>query len=558
VHSRSVAADLRPRRRSGRKVRKPAGTLNSSVKAPERDDEQFELGEEFAAVLAETTQSLVCVLDEQGRVLLFNDACERATGFARDEVLGRPLVEFAIPPEEREAFGEVLAFIWRSGHASPQVGHWLTKDGRRLLIAWSNKPVLPTDDAPGYLVTTGINLTDRARAREEPVLGDDPEARLAEVGQLAQEQRSLRRVATLVASEASPERVFQAVSEESARVLSVDASFVWRYEGDDTATIVGRYNRDGIDTFPLGTRIHADGERTAIGRVRETGAPARVEDWGVVGGSFAELMLQSGYRSTVAAPIVVAGTLWGAVAIGSAEQHPPGSEVRLGAFCELVSLAVASAQAREDLQASRARIVRAGDEQRRRLERNLHDGAQQRLVAAALLLRVAQNRLDAGGTQPAREMLNDAMRELESGLEELRELARGLHPGTLTEHGLRGALAFLEDRLPLPIEVTVPEARLSQHLEATAYFIVSEALTNVVKHAAASRATVVVAVDDGALRLEIADDGRGGADTTKGTGLLGLRDRAESEGGTLVVVSPPGRGTVVTARLPLEEPPGSA
>jgi PAS domain S-box-containing protein len=512
----------------------------------------FRLGDEFAAVLAETTQSLVCVLDEDGRVLLFNDACERATGFTRDEVLGRPLTEFAIPQEEREAFGEVLAFIWRTGHSSPQVGHWLTKDGERRLIAWSNKPVLPTGGAPGYLVTTGIDLTDRARGLEEPVLGDDAEARLAEVGQLAQEQRSLRRVATLVASQASPERVFQSVSEESARVLSVNAAFVWRYEGDDTATIVGRYNRDGIETFPLGTRIYADGETTAIGRVRESGAPARVEDWGVVGGSFAELMLQSGYRSTVAAPIVVAGTLWGAVAIGSAERHPPDSEVRLGAFCELVSLAVASAQAREDLQASRARIVRAGDEQRRRLERNLHDGAQQRLVAAALLLRVAQNRLDGGGNaEGAREMLNDAMRELEAGLEELRELARGLHPGALTEHGLLGALTFLEQRLPLPVELDVPDERLDPHLEATAYFIVSETLTNVVKHADARSARVVVRRDADALRLEISDDGRGGADTSKGTGLLGLRDRAEAEGGTLVVVSPPGRGTVVTASVPL-------
>jgi PAS domain S-box-containing protein len=511
----------------------------------------FRIGDEFAAVLAETTQSLVCVLDEEGSVLLFNDACERATGFTRDEVLGRPLTDFVIPPEERDAFAEVLAFIWRTGHSSPQVGHWQTKAGGRRLIAWSNKAVLPSDGAPGYLVTTGIDLTDHAREHVPAVLGDDTEARLAEVGQLAREQRALRRVATLVASQASPERVFHAVSEESAGVLEVNACFVWRYEGDDTATIVGRFNRDGIETFPLGMRMHVDGETTAIGRVRETGAPARVEDWGAVGGSFAELMLRTGYRSTVAAPIVVAGTLWGAVAIGSADPLPPGSEIRLGAFCELVSLAVASAQAREDLQASRARIVRAGDEQRRRLERNLHDGAQQRLVAAALLVRVAQNRLDAGGGEGAREMLNDAMRELEGGLEELRELARGLHPGALTEHGLVGALRFLAQRLPLPVELDVPHERLDKHLEATAYFIVSEALTNAVKHADARRARVVLRGDGEVLRLEISDDGRGGADTAKGTGLLGLRDRAEAEGGTLVVVSPPGRGTVVTASLPL-------
>jgi PAS domain S-box-containing protein len=511
----------------------------------------FRLGDEFARVLAETTQSLVCVLDEDGCIVLFNDACERATGFSRDEVLGRKLADTLIPTEESEAFKEVLGFIWKTGHSSPQVGNWLSKDGERLLIAWSNRPVPATSTSPAYLVTSGIDLTGRGQSPDEPGLPDDPESKLVEVGRLAQEQRALRRVATLVASEATPERVFTAVSTEAARVLEVTASFVWRYEGDDTATIVGRYNRDGIEAFPLGARLFADGETTAIGRVRESGAPVRVDDWGAVGGSFAELMLRTGYRTTVAAPIVVAGTLWGAVSIGSADPLPPDAEARLGAFCDLVSLAVASAQAREDLQSSRARIVRAGDEQRRRLERNLHDGAQQRLVAATLLLRVAQGRLETD-TDAARKLMADAAAELDAGLGELRELARGLHPVALTEHGLHGALASLEERLSLPVAIQVPKERLDQPLEAAAYFIVSEALTNVVKHAQATRAAATVVLTDDALRIEISDDGRGGADTANGTGLLGLRDRAEAAGGTLVVVSPPGRGTVVTATLPLD------
>ena len=200
------------------------------------------------------------------------------------------------------------------------------------------------------------------------------------------------------------------------------------------------------------------------------------------------MLVRSGYRSTVSAPIIVAGTLWGAVSIGSAEPLPPTAEVRLAAFCDLVSLAVASAQAREDLQTSRARIVRAGDEQRRRLERNLHDGAQQRLVAATLLLRLAQTRLEADPSAAA-ALLQEAGGELDAGLEELRELARGLHPGALMEHGLRGALMLFEERLPLPVEIEVPSERLDRHVEATAYFIVSEGLTNVVKHAGASRAS---------------------------------------------------------------------
>jgi PAS domain S-box-containing protein len=510
----------------------------------------FELGDAFAETLMQTTQALVCVLDEHGRIMLFNDACERATGFARSEVLGRPLFESVIPREEADAFREVLAFIWKTGHSSPQVGHWQTKDGGRRLIAWSNKPVPGADGVPAYLVTSGIDLTDHAAAAEirEPAMEGDTEAKLVEIGRLAQEQRALRRVATLVASEASPERVFTAVSEECARVLEVTASAVWRYEGDDTATVVGRHNRDGIDPFPLGTRLYAD-ESTTVGRARDTGVPARVDDWGAATGDFAEMMLRSGYRSTVAAPIVVVGTPWGAVWIGSESRLSDDSEVRLGAFCELVSLAVASAQAREDLQSSRARIVRAGDEQRRKLERNLHDGAQQRFVSAALTLRVAQTRSNSD-PEAASQLLGVAADELNAGLEELRELARGLHPGALTDHGLRGALVALAARIPVRVELDIAEERLGAPVEATAYFIVSEALTNVVKHAGATSASVTIGRAGAHVKVEVRDDGGGGVDTSAGSGLIGLRDRAEAAGGTLVVVSPAGRGTIVTASLP--------
>jgi PAS domain S-box-containing protein len=513
------------------------------------DQRDFVLGDEFAKVLTEATQSLVCVLDRDGRILFFNDACERATGFSRDEVLGRDAREFVIPDEESEAFGEVLAFIWKTGHSSPQVGHWQTKEGGRRLIAWSNKLMPGEDGAPLHLVTAGIDLTDRARQSEEDALEGDPRAKLAEVGQLAQEQRALRRVATLVASEASPERVFMAVSEESARVLAVNASAVFRYEGDDTATIVGRHDRDNIGAFQLGERLAVD-ENTTIGRVLYTGAPARIDDYSGLVGDLPKLMLRIGYRSTVSAPIIVAGILWGAVAIASAEPLPPESEARLAAFCELVSLAVASAQARDDLRSSRARIVKAGDEQRRKLERNLHDGAQQRLVSLALQIRVAKAQLKAD-PEAAAGSLETAAKELDLALEELRELARGLHPGALTEHGLVNALEGLSSRLPITVEIDAPEERLPPGVEATVYYIVSEALTNVAKHAQATRAVVVIVREAGVVRFEITDDGRGGADPAAGTGILGLRDRAESAGGTLFVVSPPGKGTVVTATLPL-------
>ena len=374
----------------------------------------FEVGESFARILTETTQSLVCVLDRDGRILLFNEACERATGYRRDEVIGRDARDVVIPPEEREAFGEFLTFVWRTGAPSPQVGHWRTKHGRLRLIAWSNHPMPAPDGSPAALVTTGIDLTDRESPSRgvQDALAADPGEKLAEIGRLATEQRALRRVATLVASEVSPERVFTAVSEGCARVLEVNASTVVRYEGDGTATVLGRHNRDSIDVFRIGERIRAD-EDSALARVRRTAAPARIDDWGGLEGEIKDAMFRTGYRSTAAAPIVVAGALWGAVAIASEDPLAPDSENRLGAFCELASLAVASAQARADLNASRARVVRAGDEQRRRLERNLHDGAQQRLVSVALMLRLARARLGAGD-EAAAQLLDDASRELDT------------------------------------------------------------------------------------------------------------------------------------------------
>jgi PAS domain S-box-containing protein len=520
---------------------------------PETRQHEFGLDDDFAKVLTETTPSLVCVLDRAGRIVFFNDACERATGFVREEVLGLDAREFVIPREEADAFGEVLDHVWRTSLASPQVGHWATKDGGRHLIAWSNKPMLGDDGKPMYLVASGIDLT--ASVSDDRALDGDLWAKLAEVGRLAQEQRSLRRVATLVASQASPEQVFTSVSEEAARVLEVSASAVFRYEGDDTATIVGRVGRDDVDAFRLGRRIAAD-ENLTIGRVLRTGAPARIDDYSDVSGDIARQMIESGYHCAVSAPIVVGGMLWGAVAVAAGEPLPPDSEARLSAFCELVSLAVASAQAREDLAASRRRIVTSGDEQRRKLERNLHDGAQQHLVAALLELRVVRNQLGPA-LGPGAHALESIAAELDLALEELRELARGLHPAVLTEHGLPAALETLGSRLPVAVAVEAPGSRLPAEIEATVYYIVSETLTNVAKHAEASEATVRVHEHDGFVRLQVTDDGCGGADTSGGSGLLGLRDRAEAAGGTLYVVSPPGRGTVVTASLPVPREEGS-
>src|SRR6476646_11213276 len=262
---------------------------------------EFTLGDEFAKVLTETTMSLVCVLDKDARILFFNDACERVTGFSRGEVVGSDARDFVIPPEESEAFGEVLEYIWRTGLSSPQVGHWLSKDGQRKLIAWSNRLLPRQDGGPPLLVTAGIDLSGSTPSGTDEAFEGDPEAKLAEVGRLAQEQRALRRVATLVASEVSPERVFTAVSEECARVLHVNASIVVRFESDERATIVGRHNRDSIDVFRIGDTLASD-RGSPLGQVRRTGMSARIDDWGTLAGDVAGEMFRLGYRSAAAAP----------------------------------------------------------------------------------------------------------------------------------------------------------------------------------------------------------------------------------------------------------------
>jgi PAS domain S-box-containing protein len=507
----------------------------------------------FAAALAETTQALVCVLDCEARILVFNEACERATGFKRDEVVGRDARDFVVPPEERDAFDSWIAEIWRTKMPSPQVGHWVTRDGGRILVAWSNGPVLDDEGRLLYLVTTGLDITEHERtAAEKRALEGDLEAKLVQLSHMAQEQRGLRRVATLVASEAAPEAVFSAVSKESARVLDATACAVFRFDPDGRGTIVGRYTREPVGAFPLGSTVPLD-EHSAIGRVYLRGEPVRIDGYEGMPGSVAASMRSVGYRYAVAAPIVVGGTCWGGVAVtsSSAEELPPHSEARLADFCELVSLAVASAQAREDLRASRARIVQAADDERRRLERNLHDGAQQRLVSLSIALRLAKRKL-ADDPEGAAQLLEGAMSEVDGAVADLRELAQGLHPAVLTELGLRPALDGLAERTPFPVEVTgVPDGRLPAPVEAAVYYVVAEALTNATKHAAADRGEVMLTSEDGYLAVEVRDDGRGGADPA-GSGIVGLRDRVDALGGTLTCVSPPGSGTVVRAVLPLD------
>ena len=368
---------------------------------------------------------------------------------------------------------------------------------------------------------------------------------------LAGEQAALRRVATLVASDASPSRVFERVTEEVGRLLGLSGANVMQYDGH-TATIVGAWSEEGTPRFPVGARLNLDGD-TVVARVVRTGQAARV-DYSQVSGELAERLRTAGFRSAVAAPVNVGGRVWGVLAAATDSDEPlaEGLERRLTDFADLVAQALANADAYAKLAASRARLVEVGDAERRRLERNLHDGAQQRLVSVALQLNMVASRVESD-PDAARTLLATAQTDLAHGLDELRELARGIHPVVLTERGLGAAVDALVARAPLPVDVAaLPEERLSAPVEAAAYYVVAESITNVAKYAHASTATVSIARANGSATVVVSDDGVGGADPAAGSGLRGLAARVEALNGRLDVDSPRGGGTRITAEIPLD------
>jgi signal transduction histidine kinase len=376
-------------------------------------------------------------------------------------------------------------------------------------------------------------------------------SRIGERRDLLQEHAALRRVATLVARGPAPAEVFAAVTRETGELLGAQRTSLLRVESPERAAIVAGWSRGAAPAVPVGHTAVIDG-RGILGQMLHAAAPVRIDDFDEVGGAVAALMRRLGIRSAAAGPIVLGGRVWGALTASwpAGASMPLGAEGRVAAFAELVSLAIENAEARQELAASRARLVAAADEARRRIERDLHDGAQQRLVAAALELSVLDRRLERD-PHGARTVLARAREHLEGGLGELRDLARGIHPALLTDQGLTAALEALVNRSPVPVDVriTLPD-RLDAAIEATVYFLVSEALTNVAKYAQADAASVDVAPTDGDLVVTIADDGVGGADPGQGSGLRGLVDRVQAIGGRLQVTSSPGQGTRLRAHLP--------
>jgi signal transduction histidine kinase len=366
----------------------------------------------------------------------------------------------------------------------------------------------------------------------------------AELRTLVEEQRALRGLATLIARGVSRQEVFETVVTETSHVLGEHWTALQRYDDDGVATIVASSGDHG----PVGLRVRREGGVVAA-EVWRTRRVARVNS--DEGEPRAEVARDLDATAGVGVPVVVDARLWGVLSVLSAGGPlPPGLEDRLAQFADLTATAIANAESRAALTASRARVVATADDTRRRLERDLHDGAQQRLVHTVLMLKLARDAL-AADDGPAAELVEESLANAERANEELHELVHGILPATLRHGGLRGGVRSLVKRIAVPVTIEVSAERLPQALETTAYFIVAEALTNVFKHAEAGSARVMAEIDGGALRLEVSDNGRGGADPSRGSGLVGLADRVAAGSGTIAIASPPGEGTTISVAMPL-------
>jgi signal transduction histidine kinase len=434
--------------------------------------------------------------------------------------------------------GEVAAVVrgagMRSTVASPIVVErrlW----GAMVVLSPRLEP-FPEDTEAGLTDFTELVATAIANA----------EARQA-LARLADEQAALRRVATLVARGTEPVTVFRAVCNEAQALLGADRAAILRFHDDRTVTVMAASGGQAQHRF--GTRISFD-PGFVVDWVHETHQGARFDTDDPAAAGMPEVVRMLGVRSAVGSPIVVDGELWGVITLASVDRSLPlGMERRLADFTELVAAAIANAESKSALNASRRRIVAAADKARRRIERDLHDGVQQQLVSLTLKLGAME------AEQPAADALEEQLASLKgdvgSVLEGLLEIARGIHPAILSQGGLGTALKGLARRSAVPVELDAHiESPLRDEVEVAAYYVVSEALTNVAKYARASTVHIDVTTDDGTLTLVVRDDGVGGADPGKGSGLVGLQDRVEALGGTITIDSSAGNGTCVAATLP--------
>ena len=474
------------------------------------------------------------------------------------------VVNIDIPIGSRWEFqeGMISAEVYRTGRpARVEEGDWSSLEGelgeqvrRHGFRSMVGSPIFVEGRLWGTIVVSSQDLLPRDTEERLERFTELIATAIANTAirqahaQLAEEQAALRRVATLVAHDVPPGAIFAAVTEEVAQVFYSNAA-VLRFEDGAAVVCVGATNID----IPIGTRWEFQ-EGMASAEVYRTGRSARIEkkDWAAIGGSVGEASRRLGTLSHVGCPIVVEDHLWGAMVVGSTHDLlPPDAETRLERFTELIATAISNATARTELIESRARIVAAGDEARRTIERDLHDGTQQRLVSLALAANAAAAELPPQSSD-VREKFSRIAAGLGTAVEELQELSRGIHPAILTDAGLGPALEALALRSPIPVELEVmTRERFPQPVEVAAYFAASESLANAAKHSQASRIDVALTLENEGLLLSVRDDGIGGADPARGSGLVGLRDRVEALGGSLEATSKPGDGTSLVAGLPI-------
>ena len=515
--------------------------------------------EVFAAVAQEVVQVLhlsnaaICRLDDEGStmtvVAVWGDHPEIVRPGSRWPLDGASMSTEILRtgrPARLEDYSDLpgsLATEARQGGVSSAAGAPIIVDGRVWGVISTSSPLAPLPDQIEDRVAEFTELVATAIANSQAH---------EDLRRLADEQAALRRVATLVARGVPPAQLFEAVSAEVARLVPAGGAALARYEPDGTVTAVGGWTSTGA-YIHVGTPFAPEG--TVTGLIFETRQPSRLS-YANAPGQAAAAAREMGWHSSVGAPVIVEGRLWGALSVVSTSDRPlpPDTERRLAEFTELVATAIANADSRAELDASRARIVATADATRRRIERDLHDGAQQQLVSLALELRAAQA---AAPPQLAelRAELSHVVEGLTGVVDGLREIALGIHPAILAEGGLEAALKTLARRSPIPVELDVQaESRLPEPIEVAAYYVVSEALTNAAKHARASVVHVDVQASDHVLRIAVSDDGVGGADPVGGSGLLGLKDRAEAIGGVISLQSPQGSGTSLQVELPLGAP----
>jgi PAS domain S-box-containing protein len=456
---------------------------------------------------------LIAVADLDGHFTRVNPAFERTLGYSSEELRSRPYVEF-VHPDDRSQTLRAADELAQGREVVEFENRYLREDGAVRWLEWSVR------SAPGEAAIY-------AAARD-----------VTERRQLEEEQAALRRVATAVARGGSRDDIFAATVAELHAVVAADAVALMRYEAGG-AVVLATLGESG---FHVGSRVPLVGESIAA-EVLGTGRTARIDDLEHASGPVPARLRVHGLRSGVGAPIVVEGRLWGVMTCGWTGGPPPqDAEARVAQFTDLVGTAIANAEGRAELLASRSRIVTTADQTRRRIERDLHDGAQQRLVTLTMKLRALEAPSD----------VEEIAEGLDGVLDDLRETARGLHPVMLSRGGLGPALKALGRRSPVPVELDVrTQERLPEPVEVVAYYVVAEALTNAAKHAHATVVSVEAEVVDGDLRVSVHDDGVGGADPALGSGLVGLTDRVEALGGTLTLQSPRAGGTTLRIDLPL-------